>query len=157
MNKHYVLTLGILFSVSALTAKETTLPPFQKNSMILQQDVDLNLFQNKEILRMAVEELSKSVPQKVDPYTTLIEVRSKDLTLIKVYEINTGAKSDEAVRKEDSERMRRAVTLGTCHSSQRFLNSGISLSYLYRSARTKEKLFQFDVSQKDCPNLSIGD
>jgi hypothetical protein len=157
MNKRSIFTLGILFSISILMANEPTPSRPEQAVIIKQQDVDLNLFQNKEVLKMAVEELSKSVPQKVDEYTTLVDVTSRDSTLVYVCEINTGAKSDEAVRKEDNDRMKRAITRGTCNTSQRFLNSGISLSYLYRSAKTKEKLFQFDVSKKDCPDHFIQD
>jgi len=122
----------------------------QKAETIQQEEVDLNVFQNLEVLKLAVVELSKDTPKEIDKYTTLIDVTSKDLTLIYIYEINTGVKSDETVRKEDHQRMRDAVTTGTCRSSKRFLKSGISLSYLYNSAVSKEKLFQFDISQKDC-------
>ncbi len=153
MRKRFVLLVSILFSLSALMASTDIQQKPQKAETIKQEEVDLNVFQNLEVLKLAVAELSKNVPKKIDKYTTLVDVTSKDLTLIYVYEINTGGKSDETVRKEDHQRMRDAVTDGTCQSSKRFLKSGISLSYLYNSAVSKEKLFQFDVSQKDCPKF----
>ena len=147
MLKYSTLILSLFFSAALATA---TPPSTQK---IQQKEVDLGVFQNLEVLRLAQAELSRNLPKKIDPYTTLISVTTKDETLIYTYEINTGSKSDEAVQKEDHARMKDAVTLGTCHSSKRFLESGISLSYLYNSAQSKTKLFQFDISKKDCPNL----
>jgi hypothetical protein len=107
--------------------------------------------QNREIVKLASEEISKTLPQKVDSYTTLLKVEGKDTTLTYVFEINTGAKSDETVRKEDRTRMKEAITIGICKSSKRFLDAEIDISYLYNSAVSKEKLFQFNVSKADCP------
>ena len=134
--KKLLLFLGAMLSVSIFAAETPV------NALELQ---------NKEILKMAVSEISKNLPQKIDQYTTLVDVKADDLTLSYIHEVNTGAKSDEAVRNEDHARMRSAITKGTCSSSKRFLESGISLSYVYNSEKSKEKLFQIDVSQKDCP------
>ena len=134
--KKLLLFLGVMLSVSIFAAETPA------NALELQ---------NKEILKMAVSEISKNLPQKIDQYTTLVDVKADDLTLRYIHEVNTGAKSDEAVRNEDHARMRSAITKGTCISSKRFLESGISLSYVYNSEKSKAKLFQIDVSQKDCP------
>jgi len=107
--------------------------------------------QNQQIVRMASEEMTKTLPQKVDKYTTLQRVEGEGSRLTYVFEINTGAKSDEVVKKEDRSRMKKAVTNGICTSAKRFLDAQIDISYLYTSAATKAKLFQFDVSQADCP------
>lgn len=106
--------------------------------------------QNRELLKMVVEDISKQIPQKIDDYTTLSGIKSVDQTLIYIYEINTGVKKDEAVRRDDEPRMRQAVTLGTCRSSQRFLNNGIDITYIYNNAVTKNELFRFHVSKKVC-------
>jgi len=106
--------------------------------------------QNRQIIKMVVEEISKSLPQKVDSYTTLIKIEDENLTLIYTFEINTGAKSDEAVRKEDRARMERAVTKGVCQSSRRFLDAGISLHYTYLSKISQEELFTFKMNQQKC-------
>ena len=147
MLKYSALIVSIFFSVALANSTPLTQTKLQ------QKEVDLNTFQNKEVLRLAREELSKHLPQKIDKYTALTDVSIKDLTLIKTYEINTGSKSDESVQKEDHNRMKKAITKGTCQTSQRFLKSGISLSSIYISAKSRIKLFQFDISEKDCPNL----
>lgn len=107
--------------------------------------------QSREIVRLSSEELSKSLPQTVDKYTVLTAVEGKDTTLIYTFEINTGAKSDEAVKKEDRTRMQKAVTKGACQSAKKFLAAHISISYVYISAKSKEELFRFDITQADCP------
>lgn len=107
--------------------------------------------QNREIVKLASEEISKTLPQKVDDYTTLMTVEGKDTTLIYTFEINTGAKSDDAVKKEDRGRMQKAVTAGICQSSKRFLDAKVNISYLYIGARSKAELFRFDVTQAECP------
>jgi len=106
--------------------------------------------QNLEITRLTAESLSKDLPTVVDQYTTLTKVISEDTTLVWTFEINTGVKSDEAVRSQDHSRMKKAVTKGICQSANKFLEAGINTSYIYISAKTKAKLFRFDISQKDC-------
>nr|WP_321265946.1 hypothetical protein [uncultured Sulfurimonas sp.] len=107
--------------------------------------------QNKEIAKLVAQEIQSTLPQVVDKYTTLTSVTNKGTTLVYTFEINTGVKSDEAIKKEDRTRMKEAVTEGICQSSEKFLKAGINTSYIYVSAKTKAHLFQFDVSQKDCP------
>jgi len=110
--------------------------------------------QNREIVKLSSEEISKTLPQTVDKYTTLTTVEGKDTTLIYTFEINTGAKSDEAVKKEDRTRMQKAVTTGICQSAKRFIDAQINISYIYISANSKAELFRFNVTQADCP---VGD
>jgi uncharacterized protein YxeA len=107
--------------------------------------------QNKQIVELAAKELTKTLPQTIDRYTQLVKVEGKDSTLLYIFEINTGAKSDKAVQKEDRTRMKEAVTYGICRSSKRFLDAQINISYLYISSKSKVELFRFDVSQADCP------
>jgi len=106
--------------------------------------------QNRQIVKLASEEISKTLPQKVDKYTNLLKVEGKGTTLLYIFDINTGAKSDEAIINEDHSRMEKAVTKGICKSSKRFLDAEISISYRYISASTQKTLFQFDVSKSDC-------
>ncbi len=113
------------------------------------------LKQNRQIVKMAVKAIGDKLPQKVDKYTQFTAISNKDLTLIYTFEINTGAKSDEAVIKEDKKRMEKHVKQGICKSSKRFLDSHINISYIYISAKTKTKLFQFDVTQSDCNELAL--
>jgi hypothetical protein len=139
IGKIAVLILLLSLSIGAkeqIAVKEYPLTDMQK--------------QNRTIVKMASIELSKSLPQKIDPYTTLIKIEGKEEVLLYHFEINTGMKSDETVKNEDRKRMQHAVTNGICNSSQRFLEAGIKISYLYFSARSKAELFRFNVSKTDC-------
>ena len=120
---------------------------------IKQQDLPLEEMQKqkREIVKLSSEEISKTLPQTVDKYTTLTKVEGKDTTITYTFEINTGAKSDEAVKKEDRTRMQKAVTTGICQSAKRFIAAQINISYIYISAKSKVELFRFDVTQADCP------
>ena len=109
--------------------------------------------QNKEIVQLVSAEISQNLPQKVDKYTTLTTVSGVGTTLLYTFEINTGSKSDEAVKKEDRTRMKKAVTQGVCQSSNKFLQAGINTSYIYISTKSKAHLFQFDIKKKDCLEL----
>jgi len=106
--------------------------------------------QNREIVRMVVEEISSTLPQIIDKYTVLTAIKAQDTKMIYYFEINTGSKSDESVRNEDRSRMENAVTKGICQSAERFINAQIDISYIYLSAKSKAELFKFDISQKDC-------
>ena len=128
--------LGTFLSANSLQTQEMSTDEMEK--------------QNRIIVKLASEEISKTLPQNIDKYTTLQKVEGKDTKLIYTYEINTGAKSDESIRNEDRSRMQEAVTYGICKTSKRFLDAKIDIAYLYRSATSKEKLFIFNVSQKDC-------
>jgi len=140
-----LLTLGTLVVMTQLSLAED----------IKQQDISPAQMQkqNKQIVQLAATEINKTLPQAVDKYTTLTKVEGKDTTILYTYEINTGAKSDETVQKEDKTRMKEAVTYGICQSSKRFLDAQISISYLYISTKSKAELFRFDVSQKDCVSV----
>ncbi|MEA3433265.1 MAG: hypothetical protein U9R13_01650 [Campylobacterota bacterium] len=120
---------------------------------IKQQDLPVEEMQKqkREIVKLSSEEISKTLPQTVDKYTILTKVEGKESTIIYTFEINTGAKSDEAVKKEDRTRMQKAVTTGICQSSKRFIDAQINISYIYISAKSKAELFRFDVTQADCP------
>ncbi len=110
--------------------------------------------QNKEISKLVAEELSKNLPQEIDKYTKLTKVDSEEANIIYTFEINTGAKSDMAVQKEDHLRMKEAVTRGVCQSSKRFMDAKITIRYIYLSSKSKSNLFQFDINQAICFKLS---
>ena len=157
ITKTTVASLLLLLSIQTLIAADT---PQQKQTVVetdapaLKMRSDSNVqdlkVQNRKIVGLVVEELSKDLPKTVDQYTQFVGIKSDDLTLIYIFEINTGVKSDESIQKEDHSRMQSAVTQGVCRSSQRFLDAQINISYLYQSAKTKDKLFQFDITQADC-------
>lgn len=120
---------------------------------IKQQDLPVAEMQKqkREIVKLSSEEISSTLPQTVDKYTVLTKVEGIDSTIVYTFEINTGAKSDEAVKKEDRTRMQQAVTKGICQSSKRFIEAQINISYIYIGAKSKAELFRFDVTQADCP------
>jgi hypothetical protein len=143
--KKLFLTLSIILTLSQWS--------FAEGQQIQTRDLPNKEMtkQNREIVKLSSEEISKTLPQTVDKYTTLTTVEGKDTTLIYTFEINTGAKSDDAVRQEDRTRMQKAVTTGICQSAKRFIDAQINISYIYISANSKEELFRFDVTQADCP------
>jgi len=106
--------------------------------------------QNRQIIKMVVSEISKSLPQKVDRYTTITNIKDENLTLIYTFEINASSKSDKAIIKEDKPRMQKAITKGVCQTSQKFLDADISLAYKYKSATTKKELFTFLITKEKC-------
>jgi len=109
--------------------------------------------QNTKICELAAKELSKNLPQTIDKYTKFVAAKANGTKLEYIFEINTGAKSDQAVQKEDHSRMQNAVTNGVCQSSKRFFDAQIDISYIYKSAKSKVKLFQFDISKQTCLDL----
>ncbi|WP_457747499.1 hypothetical protein [Sulfurimonas sp.] len=106
--------------------------------------------QKIEVAAMVAEEISKTLPQTVDAYTVLTKVVNDGATIVYTFEINTGAKSDATVIKEDHSRMKRAVTKGICQSSRKFLAAGINTRYIYKSSQSKKILFTFNITQEKC-------
>ena len=57
---------------------------------------------------------------------------------------------EEEIAQKGVEKMKKPVIHGICTSSRRFLDSGITISYLYTGAKSKKELFHFDVKKEDC-------
>ena len=112
--------------------------------------------QNKQIVQLAAEQLSKNLPQTIDKYTTITKIEPKDSELIYTFEINTGAKSDKTVQKEDRTRMKKAITKGICTRSKRFMEAEITITYKYISKSSNAELFKFNIAQKDCLYLNLN-
>ena len=138
MNKIFLILISLSIFAFASQTKTGVFPDKQMKA------------QNTKIAKLAAKEISNTLPQKIDKYTTLTSMKSDETTIIYIFEINTGAISDESVKKEDHSRMEKAVKAGVCQSSKKFLEAGIKTSYIYKSAKSKAKLFQFNISQKDC-------
>jgi len=109
--------------------------------------------QNKIIVKMSAEETRKHLPQKIDKYTTMVGVDYKDTNLIYIYEINVPSKSDKELIKEGKKRLTNRIKRHSCISAKRFLKSDIKLSYIYKSAKSKKRLFKIDVDKKDCQRI----
>lgn len=146
----FILLSGALTVGSVDAASEK---PFRAQVMLGDMLPNKMKQQNREVVRQAAVSLSKGLPKKVDDYTTLRSIEAKDTTLLYTFELNVGPKSDDAIRKEGEERMRRNVTAGICRSSRRFLDAGIILSYRYINAATGKELFRFDIDKKSCEQL----
>lgn len=149
MKKIILSAFAVVALSTSLMAEKNTLPRTVDQSVQAKADKQLKL-QNKEIVKLVVEEVGKKLPQTVDQYTQFVDIKSEGLKLLSTFEINTGAKSDEAVIKEDKKRMESIVVRGICHNSKRFLESDIEIAYIYTSAKSKKELFRFDVTAKDC-------
>jgi len=147
--KKIVLSSFIGFSVCLTLGAVDQLP-------VKQQDVSPKQLesQNRQIVKLAAAEESKNLPIKIDKYTTIVDIKAQDTTMIYTFEINSGAKSDEAIIKEDHSRMEKAVTQGICRSSKRFMDAQITKIYRYISAVSKRKLFEFKVNQAVCSKLN---
>jgi hypothetical protein len=123
---------------------------FLSITVLADDNYEKKVAQNREILNLMKTELSKNLPRKIDPYTTLVAVDINALTLISTYEINTGGKSDESVRKNDMPRMVKAITHGECKRSKVHFENGMALEYRYKNAATKKDIFNIFISLKDC-------
>lgn len=143
-----ILTV-LMLNANIVTPIKNTLSKTEDPTV--QQNADAQLkIQNKQIIKLVVKEIEKTLPQKIDSYTTFTSIKAEDLTLVSTYEINTGAKSDEAVRRDDKERMGSFVVEGICQSSKRFLQGDINVTYVYISKNTQAELFRFEVTPKNC-------
>jgi hypothetical protein len=141
----------ILFVVAILLYTQSI---FAQDVPVKQQDVSPQQLQkqNKQIVQLAATELSKNLPQKVDKYTNIVKVKADNTNLVYIFEINTGAKSDEAIINEDHSKMQEVITQGVCRSSKRFLEAQITIVYKYISAVSKKELFKFKINQANCLN-----
>jgi len=112
--------------------------------------VDKMRAQNLNVVKKAVEGIGKTLPQKVDGFTTLERIESNGTRLIYTFVVDGGPKSDRALREEGRKRMAPVVEAGICQSAKRFLQSGIDISYRYLSKATGAKILQVDVSERNC-------
>ncbi|MFK5937088.1 MAG: hypothetical protein QM497_01715 [Sulfurimonas sp.] len=142
--KNILLSLSLIITLSTTLLADKT--PTKTQDLTTKQMKAQNII----ITKMFVQEISKGLPHTIDKYTKLISVTNQESTIIYNFEINTGSKSDEAVIAEDKTRMKTAITNGVCKSSMKFLESDINISYIYNSAASKKKLFQFNITQEDC-------
>jgi len=141
---------NLLLSLSLIMTLNNTLLADKTQSRTQELSPKQMKSQNSIIAKMFAQEISKGLPHTIDKYTKLLSVTNNEATIIYNFEINTGSKSDEAVIAEDKTRMKTAITDGVCKSSMKFLESDINISYIYSSATSKKKLFQFNITQQDC-------
>jgi len=140
----FFFLLGILFQFSFAQTPQMRTKEFPQKELKKQ---------NVKIATLAAEEMSKTLPKKIDQHTTITKIKNNGTMLVYTFEINIGAKSDATVQKEDHSRMQKVVTEGVCRSSKRFLFAGIDTTYVYISAKTKKILFKFEITKDKCTNL----
>lgn len=131
------------------------MPALLAVGVIAKDNYEKKVAQNGEILKLMKEELSKGIPKKIDPYTTLVAVDVEGLTLVSTYEINTGVKSDESVRKNDMPRMRNAIINGECKRSKIHFENGMGIEYRYKNANTKKDIFSIKIKLKECEKFYL--
>jgi len=141
-----------IFTIIFLTIIITGQSIFASNLPVKNQNVSPEqlISQNTQITKLVAEQLSKDLPKTIDKFTKFTKIVASDAKLIYTFEIDTGSKSDKEVINEDKSRMREAVAYGICRSSKRFMDAQITMTYEYVSAKSKIKLFQFDVDKSDC-------
>lgn len=125
---------------------------FAQNTPVKNQELSSSDMKSKnaEIAKLAAAEITKSLPQDVDKFTKLLSCEAKDSMLVYTFELNVESKSDEELKKDGLSKMKKSVTEGTCRSSKRFLEADINIRYIYNSAKSKAKLFSFDVDKSNC-------
>ncbi len=106
--------------------------------------------QNLNVVKKAVEGMRETLPQKVDDYTQLVAIDGNGTRLIYTFEVNTGAKSDETMRKEGA-KMAPRILEGICRSAERFMDADISLTYRYISSATRTEVLRVDADKSKCP------
>ncbi|QOP44499.1 hypothetical protein FJR45_11295 [Sulfurimonas sediminis] len=140
-----IILLGVLFQFLAAQTPKLDTQEFPLKELKKQ---------NIQIAALAAKEMSKTLPQKVDRYTTVTSIINDKNTLVYTFVIDTGKKSDATVQKEDHSRMQKAITTGVCKTSEKFLLAGIDTLYIYKSEKTGRVLFRFKITQEKCPNLT---
>ena len=142
--KNIVLVLSMLLSSYQLSLSEEL-------QMRTEEFPDKDMkSQSKKIVQLVSKEIAQTLPQTIDKYTRLVSIDGVDTTLIYTFEINTGSKSDKDIKSKDRSRMEKAIRLGVCQSSDKFLQAGINTRYIYVNAISKAHLFKFDIKKEDC-------
>ena len=116
------------------------------NASVIPDKVKL---QNQNVVNMAAKSLSKELPKKVDKFTSLVKIDPRGEVLIYTFEINSTKNDDELIKK-DKTKMKKRITSGVCSSSKRFLQSDISIKYIYQSKKSKKEIFNVDINKSVC-------
>jgi len=116
------------------------------NASVIPDKVKL---QNQNVVNMAAKSLSDELPKKVDKFTSLVKIDPRGEVLIYTFEINS-TKSDDELIKKDKTKMKKRITSGVCSSSKRFLQSDISIKYIYQSKKSKKEIFNVDINKSVC-------
>ena len=145
------LRILLLASATAILAGAQVTKPFNPQ---LQMGGDLSVDkmreQNVNVVKKAVEGLRETLPQKVDDYTQLVAIDGNGTRLTYTFEVNTGTKSDETMRKEGT-KMAPRILEGICRSAERFMEADIALTYRYINSATHTEVLRVDADKSKCP------
>lgn len=152
MNKILLSAALVLSLSSSLMAEKNTLPRTSDKNVEKKAEEQLKL-QNNQIVKLAQEAISKTLPLQINKVTKFVSIKAEGLKLLHYYEIDVKNESDEDIRKNGKEKMGKYMIEGICKNSQRFLQGDIAIAYIYSSAKSKDELFRFDVTYKDCKSF----
>jgi len=108
------IAAGILLH---LTANAQSMEKFQPKLQAANTlSIDKLREQNLNVVRKAVEGIRENLPQQVDAYTELVDVESNGTTLIYIFEVKAGVKTD-ATLKEEGAQIAPRIRKGICLSS----------------------------------------
>lgn len=99
----------------------------------------------QENLEAFIESEAKSLPKKVDEYTTLVSLESKPLEIIYTYEISGLADEQVSSRKLEFEKMVRNALLANKAELKTQIRDKIKMTYVYKGM-AKTELFRFTVN-----------
>jgi len=153
--KHLSL-LGILLLIfTAWASASASMQPF-KPKIQLSGDLKIDKIkaQNLNVVKKAVEGIGKTLPQKVDAYTSMIGVDSNGTELIYTFEVDAGPKSDSTLREDGKKRMAPTVRKGICTNAKRFLESDITITYRYLNKATKNEILKVTMDKKKCTSYA---
>jgi len=144
--------LGILLLTAAAWATvPATMQPFNPTIQVNGDlKVDKMRIQNLNVVKKAVEGIRETLPQKVDAYTQMVGVDSNDMELIYTFEVDAGPKSDETLKKDGQTRMTPVIRKGICTDAKRFLQSDITITYLYLNKATQNEILKVTMDKKAC-------
>ena len=144
---HITLALAALSLSSHAQVMKKFNPQIQTGGDL---SVDKMREQNLIVVKKAAEGIRQTLPQKVDAFTKLVAIDSNGTRLTYTFEVNTGAKSDETMRKEGT-KMAPRILNGICKSAERFMEADISLTYRYVSSATHNEVLRVDADKSICP------
>jgi len=158
MTRYIVGLVCVAQILYAVTEADTALQPFKPAiQMSGNLTVDKMRAQNLNVVRKAVEGISKTLPQRVDSHTQMIAIDSNGTELIYRFEVDAGAKSDADLRKEGEKRMAPVVKRGICRSARRFLQSDITITYSYLNKATGHEILHVTVRKTDCDDVPLNE
>ena len=148
------------FSIWALAtslsgANPTTEPFHPKMQVSGDLDIDKMRAQNLNVVKKAVEGIRETLPQKVDAYTKMVGVDSKNTELIYTFEVDAGPKSDETLKKDGQRRMTSVIKRGICSDAKRFLQSDITITYRYLNKTTQNEILKVTMNKEACDYTAI--